>query len=224
MLKTIYNFDKEERLTRDDMESGYSVAKSLNNLYEKHGSLNKKMQSPGSKLLTSSSLIRNRDGNKIEKSDVCLTAKQMNFIDMLVRQKTCMLLTALNETMNLNLKNKQIENQKATIKQNDNHEVNSLLTNKKQTNKRVISNQSVSENRRKLIGVSPLICKSSSSINLSFQNYEPIIIKPKRRLLTHDITKQTLEKRDNKAKSKIYSNKYGMYSIFLIFERKSIYF
>ena len=39
-MKSVYHFD-QERLSNADIESGYSVAKSLNNLYEKHGSSRK---------------------------------------------------------------------------------------------------------------------------------------------------------------------------------------
>lgn len=121
MLKSVYHFD-QDRLSSADIESGYSVTKALNSLYEKHGSLKKSFNSNNnnsnnnsinqsgssatSRLLTASQIIKANE-RFARKGEVVLTNKQLDLIEILVRQKASMLLTALNESANMHKRQQQ---------------------------------------------------------------------------------------------------------------------
>ena len=149
MMKSVYHFD-QERLSNADIESGYSVAKSLNNLYEKHGSSRK--VSPPSSMLTASQLIKANE-KFARKSEVILTNKQLDLIEMLVRQKASVLLAALNESVNM------------VRKQPETQPRYEYADFKKQSNKRMSTHSKVES--KKLATGSPLMCKSTSSIDFS---------------------------------------------------------
>jgi len=201
------------------MESGYSVAKSLNQLYEKHGSVAVKRNSHAPiRIMTPIQIIKQSELNHKSfktnsQNDVMLTNKQMELIEMLVRQKASILLMALNETATMNFRkqiNEMYENPAATEAA------------KKSTKKRMMTH-SKTENKKLAIGLSPLMCKSTSSIDFSASknvydvNIEPIRekTKPRRRSSTERGRANSLEKKENKTKSKEYTTRYGI--IFLIY-------
>ena len=214
MIRSVYNFD-HERLPKDVMESGYSVAKSLNQLYEKHGSVTAKRNTHAPiRIMTPIQIIKQGEINPKQpfktntQNEVLLTNKQMELIEMLVRRKASILLTALNETATMSFRkqiNQMYENPAAAEAA------------KKSTKKRMISH-SKTENKKLAIGLSPLMCKSTSSIDFSASknvygvNIEPIRekSKPRRRSSTERVRASSLEKKENKTKSKDYTTRYGI--------------